>query len=400
MKSDNRQVFNKSWSTDKYEALYNNIEVVTGHRVPFRIAETPVFLDIKIWDKLVEATEDLINQIVKPNFLESTGSVFELTDKKVPKVNDRPHFIQFDFGITEDENGIINPKLIELQGFPSLYFFQPMLAAQYEAILPHELLGKFKFLADGLDYAQYKKILSGIILGQHKPEEVIVLEVDPFNQPTYIDFGYTALELGIKVVCLSDVIMKDNRLYYMDNENEIQIKRIYNRVIFDELINRREFINEYDLSQDVEVEWAGHPDWYFRLSKYTMPRLTGDSVPKTYFLNEVDFDSLDLSKFVLKPLFSFAGGGVEIDITIDMLTKVDHPQNYILQEKVAYADLVKDPDGGISKFEVRMMVVWPDEAPKPFLVGNLVRLSKGKMVGVKYNKDKTWVGGSVAFREK
>jgi hypothetical protein len=98
-------------------------------------------------------------------------------------------------------------------------------------------------------------------------------------------------------------------------------------------------------------------------------------------------------------LYSFAGEGVEVDVTKEMLDKITSSSNlpagqdYILQKKIEYAPLVETPDG-FAKAEIRMMFIWND---KPLLVNNLVRMSKGKMMGVAFNKDKTWVGSSLAY---
>jgi hypothetical protein len=272
-----------------------------------------------------------------------------------------------------------------------------MLAEEYKTIFPEAK--QMLHFADGMTEERYFNILSKIILNDHEPTSVVLLEIDPPSQNTYIDFACTALKTGIKVICLSDVKREGKILYYIDAKGARQrINRIYNRIIFDELDQKKEYIGEYDMLQDVDVEWAGHPNWYFKLSKFTLPRLDSIYVPKTYFLNEVDFSALDLNNFVLKPLFSFSGSGVEIDINKEMLDRIKHKDQYILQQKVEYTPLVNDPNGDMSKFEVRMMTVWPDDAEKPILVNNLIRLSKGKMVGVKYNKDKIWVGGSIGFR--
>ena len=73
-----------------------------------------------------------------------------------------------------------------------------------------------------------------------------------------------------------------------------------------------------------------------------------------------------------------------------------NPEHYILQEKVDYEPLVATPDGG-AKAEVRMMFVWGEGEERPQLVNNLVRMSKGAMMGVDFNKDKTWIGASHAY---
>jgi hypothetical protein len=398
MKSSLRKLFNDAWSEDKYKKIYDEIVTKTRHLVPFRIAETPVFLDDSLWQKLVIATENLITQISDPDILSKCDKVFEYTSTRVPNESPHPKFIQFDFGICANEDGSLQPKLIELQGFPSLYYFQTVLAAIYKSLLKES--ENLKFFADGIDEEKYYHALDRIILNGHDPKHVIIMEVEPEKQNTYIDLLCTSQRLGIDILCISKIRRNDRKLYYINDQGAVvEIKRIYNRIIFDELEKRKDLINEFDMLQDVDVEWAGHPNWFFKLSKFTMPYLKGDAVPKTYFLDQVDYSKLDLSQYVLKPLFSFSGAGVEIDIDIDILNKVGQKDHYILQEKVSYVPLVEDVNGELSKFEVRMMVVWPEEADRPFIVNNLIRLSKGKMVGVKYNKDKIWVGGSIGFRE-
>jgi hypothetical protein len=393
-----RDQFNNGYTEDKYKQIYHGIHNQTDHWVPFRIAESPVFLDENLWQQLVGATNELIDQISKPEILQHGEGVFAYSNTRVPNENDRPHFIQFDFGIHQKADGTFHPYLIELQGFPSLYYFQVMLAKAYKDISSES--SDLKHFADGITEEKYHELLDKIILNGHEPASVVLLEVDPPSQNTYIDFACTALKTGIKVICLSDVKRRGRDLSYIDNNGNSQpIKRIYNRIIFDELDQKKEFIKEYDMLQDVDVEWAGHPNWYFKLSKFSMPRLDSQYVPKTYFLNEIDYGALNLTQFVLKPLFSFSGSGVEIDINKKMLDDIKAKDQYIIQEKVEYTPLVKDPNGDLSKFEVRMMTLWPDDADKPILVNNLIRLSKGKMVGVKYNKDKIWVGGSIGFRK-
>jgi hypothetical protein len=393
-----RKKFNESWTEDKYTHLYQYVKDVTGHLIPFRLAESPVFFENYLWDKLVKNTEELIDQICSQEVINHGEKVFNYTNKKVPGFSKHPSFIQFDFGICKNENGDLQPKLIELQGFPSLYYYQPLLAKKYKTLFDGS--EKLKFFADGIDEEKYFEILDPIILNGHDPENVIILEIEPEKQNTYIDLLCTSLRLGVKVLCISKVKRSGRKLFYLnDQDQEVEIKRIYNRVIFDELEQRHDLVGEYDMLHEVDVEWAGHPNWFFKLSKFSMPLLQGEAVPKTYFLHEVDYTKLDLNKFVCKPLFSFSGAGVEIDITKEMLDAHEHKDHYILQEKVDYVPLVADPNGELAKFEVRMMCVWPENAEKPIIVNNLVRLSKGKMVGVKYNKDKIWVGGSIGFRE-
>src|SRR5262249_17258404 len=121
---------------------------------------------------------------------------------------------------------------------------------------------------------------------------------------------------------------------------------------------------------------------------------------RAWFLDQLDRYPAELDQFVLKPLFSFAGSGVKVNITPADLDTIpaDQRGNYLLQEKVAYAPVIKTPDEP-SKVEVRVMFLWPDEAESPLAVTLLTRLSKGVMMGVDFNKNKTWVGSSCGFFE-
>ena len=154
-----------------------------------------------------------------------------------------------------------------------------------------------------------------------------------------------------------------------------------------------------DITQPLDVEWVPHPNWFYRISKFTLPFIHHPNVPETFFLNEVKQLPGDLENFVLKPLFSFAGQGVVIDVTKEDIDKVADPENWILQRKVKYADVIKTPNVP-AKAEIRIFYFWKDGMERPVAVTNLARLSKGKMIGVRYNMDKDWVGGSVCYFEK
>jgi hypothetical protein len=243
----------------------------------------------------------------------------------------------------------------------------------------------------------YFDILRNVIVGDTDPKQVIMLEIEPEKQNTYIDFICTQHVLGIKVLCLSKVIKKEKQLFYIDETgNEVRILKIYNRVIFDELFQRPDFTPGFHFQDELDVEWIGHPNWFYKISKYSMPRLKSKYVPKCYFLSELNEYPTDLENYVLKPLFSFSGSGVVIDVTKEICDAVEHKNHYILQEKVTYHPILQSPDEPV-KAEIRMLMIWGKEMQKPLIVNNLVRLSKGKMIGVKYNKDKDWVGGSVGF---
>ena len=243
-----------------------------------------------------------------------------------------------------------------------------------------------------LDEQGYVSELRNVIVGGTDPENVILLEIQPEKQKTKIDFSATEKLLGITTVCISDVFQEGRKLFYKNSRKTIPIERIYNRVIFDDL-KRNDIAFSFNYKDELDVKWISHPNWFFKISKYSLPLLKGKYVPECYFLNELSDFSDDLSNYVLKPLFSFAGHGVEVDLNKKILDAIEDPENYILQKKIEYAPVIKTPDEN-SKVEIRMMFLWDE---KPLLVNNLVRMSKGKMMGVDFNKNKTWVGSTLAF---
>jgi hypothetical protein len=388
-----RKAYNSAFNNERYEAFLEDIYQLYDHKPNFRIGETPVFIPNDFRDKLIKACDDIADVLTQPDFKAMTDASIQ-PQHRVPNENAHTTFLVVDFGICE-EDGQLVPKLIELQGFPSLFFFQHDLALAYQKHfdIPKEMTPLFA----GLDTEGYYDILRKVIVGRTKPENVVLLEVEPEKQNTQIDFWATAKTLGIKVLCLTKVIKKDKKLYYINDEGKkIRIKKIYNRVIFDELERRQDLALGFHFTDDLDVEWIGHPNWFFRISKYTMPFFKSPFVPKTYFLDKIDPSVLNLNDYVLKPLFSFSGQGVKINITQADIDAVHDKANWILQEKVHYAPALETPSGP-TKIEIRMLMVWPKKAKRPILINNLIRLSKGEMIGVRYNKDKDWVGASVGF---
>jgi len=389
-----RKAYNQNFNIEKYQQLLTKLNDATPATIDFRIAETPIFLPGDFKDKLIAAGDDIIKTIVQPNFK-------QLTERAIPgkwriaNENDHPHFIALDFGVCKDSGGNIVPKLIELQGFPSLYGFQSFLGDAYKEVfgLDEEWSPYFS----GLDKESYIDLLKKTIVGLHEPDEVVLMDVNAHQQKTAVDFHITKQLLGIGIVSLTDLQQQGDQLFYDSNGEKKRIKRIYNRLIFDEIDTDTDiFKNIVDIRQPMDVEWITHPNWFYRISKFTMPYLKGDYIPKTQFLDQLDSIPTDLENYVLKPLFSFAGQGVIINVTEKNIQNVADPDNWILQQKVNYEPIVQAPDGGV-KMEIRLLYLWPDGDEKPTLAINLARLSRGKMIGVRYNQDFDWVGGTIAF---
>ena len=394
MDSSARQPFNQNFAEEKYQQLLKKLNEYTSATIDFRVAETPVFLTDNFKNKLIAAGDDIIQTILQPNFKQLTERA--IPDKwRVANENDHPHFVALDFGVCKDAQGNIAPKLIELQGFPSLYGFQAFLVDTFKTI--YELDDEWSPYFSDLDRASYIDLLKKTILGPYQPNEVVLMDVNAYQQKTLVDFLITEKFIGTPVISLSDLKQDGNKLYYELNSEKKFIKRIYNRLIFDEIDNDPDIFDKVvDICQPLDVEWITHPNWFYRISKFTMPFLKGDYIPKTQFLHQLNHIPADLGNYVLKPLFSFAGQGVIIDVTEQDIKNIPDPENWILQQKVAYEPIIQAPDGGV-KMEIRLLYLWPNGDEKPTLAINLSRLSRGKMIGVRYNQDFDWVGGTVAL---
>ncbi len=392
MEKNARSIFNANFTDQRYTNFLNDIEREFNHRPTFRIAETPVFIDLDLKAKVFDACNQITDTIIRPDFKELTAKAIR-PEFVVPNETEHSLFLQYDFGVCEEDGELI-PKLIEVQGFPTLYFYQDLIAKKYREHF--EIAENYSHLAKGLTSEEYKALLRRVIVGSHDPKNVILLETEPEIQPTQIDFLCTSRELGIKTICVSDLKKEGKDVYYEHDGKKIGVHRIYNRVIFDELIGRKDLKREFRFNDEADVEWAGHPHWFFRISKFSIPLFRNKYVPRTYFLDQLDRMPEDLENFVLKPLYSFSGSGVVFNVKPEHFNAIEDPSNFILQEKVKYSPVVQGLDDKI-KCEIRMLLIWEPGEPRPRIVNNLARLSRGEMIGVKYNKDKTWVGGSVAF---
>jgi len=392
-----RKNFNARFTAEKYERLLSDLNEGLQNPIAFRVAETPIFLTTDFRDKLIAAGNDIIDTVLQPDFKQLTERAIP-NKWLIPNENDHPHFIALDFAVCHDRSGTLVPKLIELQGFPSLYGFQVKLGESYCSNF--ELSNDRTIFFSGLDKGAYIELLKKTIVGDCSPDEVILMDVNAPGQKTSVDFYITRAYLGIPIVSLADLEQEGNALFYRLNGKKKRIKRIYNRLIFDEIDNDPDIFDKVvDLRQPLDVEWITHPNWFYRISKFTMPFLKGAYIPKTQFLHQVTPIPADLENYVLKPLFSFAGQGVIIDVKKNDIENIKDPENWILQQKVNYEPVVQAPDGGV-KAEIRLLYLWPDGYEKPVLAINLARLSRGKMIGVRYNKDFDWVGGTVAFMPK
>jgi hypothetical protein len=390
-----RARFNADFSPEKYAALLRCVNESTRWPADFRIAETPLFLSRELRDEAVRATIEIAEQTQTPEFQQHAAGAIP-PGLAVPNESRHPHFLIIDLAICHVD-GRLTPRLIELQAFPSLFGFQFMLLGcmrrAYPAI-PQNWTSAFS----GLHDSDYIELLRRTILGDSRPENVVLLEIEPEKQKTRIDFACTEALLGVRPVCITRVQKRGRRLFYQQEGREVPIERIYNRVIFDELERRPDLQPAFPFQDELDVTWVTHPNWYYRISKHSLPFLKTEHTAPAYFADQFPPDE-STSDYVLKPLYSFAGLGVDISPTRETLARLPRPHEWILQKKVEYAPFVRTVDGNYSKAELRMMFIWPEEGP-PVLANNLVRMSQGRMMGVNFNKDKTWVGSSIALHER
>jgi len=250
-----------------------------------------------------------------------------------------PTFVAVDFGLVRLGDRL-EARLVELQAFPSLYGYQMMLGETSRDLWGLEHVSPFP--AD-VDRADYLKTVGAAITGGHDPAEVVLMEIDPAD-----DLEHQAIDLP------------------------------------------------FDYRDDLDVEWTGGPDWFYRVSKFSIPFLRHPWVPRTYFLHEIAQLPDDREHWLLKPLFSYAGGGILFAPTDADIAKIpaDRRHLYVLQERVAFTPVIETPFGA-TQAEIRLMLVREGDGHR--LMMPLVRLGRGKMMGVDHNKGLTWVGASAAM---
>ncbi|CAF1446533.1 unnamed protein product [Adineta steineri] len=395
---DIRKNYMLNFTDEKYQKFLKDINDELPTPVGFRLAESPLFVKDEFRDILIAAGDHIINFILRSDFKQITEQA--IPDKwRCPNENTHPHIITMDFGIWKDENENLVPRLIELQGFPSLHALAAFLDDNYRTNF--NIPDNWSVFFNGIDKTRYINLLKEIIIGPYQPDEVILMDVKPHEQHTAVDFYLTQKYLGIPIVALNDLKQEGKKLFYEQKGERKFIKRIYNRLIFDEVDDDANiFKDNIDIRQDLDVEWITHPNWFYRISKYLLPILKGDCVLNTYYLNDI-IDNLpsDLQNYVLKPLFSFGGSGIIIDVKKSDIEKIKDPKNWILERKIEYEPIL-NVNGTPIKGEIRLMYLWPDSSEKPILTSNVLRLSTGKMINSQLNKNSEWAGSSMAFFQK
>jgi hypothetical protein len=382
-----RQWFNRNYSERKHSRFLALLEERCGEPVLFRHSETPAFLPATLVAKMARYGREMVEQLLANPQYQADSRAAIPAEFRAPNEDPAPLFVQADFGLDAD----LEPKLVEIQGFPTLYAYQPLMAAAYREA--YGIDAALAALPDGLTLPEYEALLRRAIVAGCDPENVVLMEIDPWQQKTRHDFLLTERMLGVRTVDIAAVRKEGRALFYQRGGKTIPIRRIYNRAIVDELV-RRGIRTAFDFRDKLDVEWAGHPNWFFRLSKFSLPYLDHPAVPRTQFLDRVKRVE-NPERYVLKPLYSFAGTGVIVGPTADQIAAVPEAQRsgYILQERVDFRPVLETPFGA-NKIEVRIMYLWLDRL-RP--VNTIIRMGRGAQMGVDHNKGMEWVGGSAAF---
>ena len=394
-----RQAFNSAFTNELYQNYLSELNRAFPNALDFRVAETPVFIDQFFTEKFLAAGKYITDQIQSSEFKAKTEASL-LNQPNTYNESPLPKCILMDFAITKNEKDEMEPALIELQGFPSLFAFELLQDEAFNKV--YAMPKGFSPYLNGYTREKYLAHLSEIIKGTAGTNQhTVLLEILPHQQKTRIDFYCTEKYFNLPIVCITEIFQEGRYLFYERAGQKIKIDRIYNRIVLDELKNQTKTIQEKGaiLQNDIDVEWVTHPNHFFRISKFLMPFLTHTYIPKTQFVNHLANIPNNLEDYILKPLFSFAGQGVIIDIQKGTIEKIAHPEQWILQEKVHYAECIETPNG-LAKAEIRLFYFLDERTNKYVATMNLARLSKGKMIGVDYNKTATWVGGSLAYFEQ
>jgi hypothetical protein len=396
-----RATFNAQFTPEKYQQYLSILNEPFKDSIPFRIAETPVFIDRVFKSQLLEAGDYICQFITDPNFSAKTMHAIP-KGMDIPNEKALPECIVIDFAIAEGLNGKVIPQLIELQGFPSLFAFELFQAQALEKV--YDLPKNFSPFLNGYNQTSYFDFFKSMVLGD-QVKHTILLEIKPYEQKTRVDLLLTEAWFNVPIVCLSEIYLKDKSLFYQKNGAEFKIERIYNRVVYDELMQQSaDLINQFQLLEDAEnIDWVNHPHHFFRISKFILPLFNHPLIPEAYLLanwkdNKLG-TGLNLTEYICKPLFSFGGQGVMLDPTIASLNAINEPENWVLQKKVSYAPIIETPSGP-SKAEIRLFYFWDKALGRYVATNNLTRISKGPMIGVGYNNTATWIGGSISYFEQ
>ena len=264
-----RSIFNTTQFTPaRYAELLAELNRRTRTDIQFQISETPCFFPRALLDDMCDAGRTLTHQLIdSPEYMQLSDAAIP-EQYKIPNDNPRPNFMTVDFGLIRNAAGALEPKLVELQAFPSIFGYQDVLCEEYQRLYDLDPALEWRF--SGLSSVAYWDLLRRTIVGDHAPENVVLAEIDPASQKTLPDFHVYEDRLGIRTVDITQLTKRGRKLFYERDGVETPVHRIYNRAIVDEL-ERKHITPAWDYREELDVEWAGHPNWYFRISKFRSP---------------------------------------------------------------------------------------------------------------------------------
>lgn len=389
-----RARFERTFTEERYRAFVDAVTAGAGVPIEFRLSETPCFFPAALMQSLIGAAQTMTQQLLDNATYRAAAEAMVPERFRLAGGESLPTCVQVDFGLVRMPSGEVEGRLVELQAFPSLYGFQMLLS---EEALRYIGGGPFTPYFSGLTRESYTELMRQTLVGDHDPAHVVLMEIEPRRQKTLPDFTVTEATWGIRAVDTREVICESRRLFYRRDGQLTPIRRIYNRVIPDEL-ERSGAPMPFDYRDDLDVEWIGGPDWFFRISKFSIPWLDHPWVPETHFLSDVTELPPDRDEWLLKPLFSFAGGGIIFSPTDADIAAIPADQRhlFILQRRVAFTPVIETPDGN-TQAELRIMMV--REGDRYRAVMPLVRMGRGKMMGVDHNKGLRFVGAAAGLIE-
>ena len=391
--------FNRAFGPEMYARYQRSLQRMTNAEFHFRLAETPVFIPPLLLDRIRQSATEIVDQLCDRALIERMQSAVPI-QWKVPSIDALPNFAQVDFAIVEEPDGSPGVRLIELQGFPSLAALEIFQRDAWQEILDDVdgLRGIDWSCWFGSGREEFLSLLGEVIVAGHDPRDVVMLDIDPPTQKTWPDFAATRILFGVDAVAITDLESDGRHLYRRLDGERRRVRRIYNRVVFDELIEKN-IQAPFDWRADLDVEWAPHPNWYWIWSKATIPHLRHPSIPETILLSDLKSAPPDPDAWVLKPLFSFAGGGVVVGPSHDQVESIPDSEraDWCLQRRIEYAPVLVTPEGAGVKVEFRCMFFRRDADEEMILGQNLCRLARGRMLGVDFNREFDWVGGTVGL---
>src|SRR5262245_55894973 len=238
-----RRIFNNAFSPSLYESYCRRLSERLNTRFEFRLAESPVFLPPDLRGHCFKAAQEILAQLSDPGRIERMKKAVP-AEWNVPGMDDLPSFAQIDFAITRSDDGELVPRLVELQGFPSLTAFQVVQRDVWTEVLATipGLDENWSCWLSGLDREQFLHLARRTILGDQDAEHLIRMDIAPPSQKTSPDFAATKILFDVDAVCPTALVRKDAKLFRRvrgTRERLTEVKRIYNRVVFDELIQKQ-----------------------------------------------------------------------------------------------------------------------------------------------------------------